>query len=72
MDKIKTWLYVKNPLFLSDPDDILATRATHEMIIFTKFHKDRRKIVDFLLIAKFWAWELFFYSPSSCLKCREP
>ena len=34
------------------------------MIIFTKFHKDRTKIVDFSLIAKFWACLLFFYSPS--------
>ena len=34
------------------------------MIIFTKFHKDRRKIEDFLLHAKFWAKKLFFCSPS--------
>ena len=34
------------------------------MIIFTKFHKDRTKIVDFLLLAKFWACLLFFLSPS--------
>ena len=36
------------------------------MNIFTKFHKDWSKIVDFLLLAKFWAWALFFYSPSTC------
>ena len=35
------------------------------MIIFTKFHKDWRKIVNFLLIAKFWARELFFGTPST-------
>ena len=29
------------------------------MIIFTMFHKDRRKIEDFLPIAKFWARDLF-------------
>jgi len=29
------------------------------MIIFTEFHKDRRKIVDFSPIVKFWARELF-------------
>ena len=40
--------------------DILATKSTHEMIIFTKFHKDRRKIEDFLLIATIWAREFFF------------
>ena len=33
------------------------------MIIFTKFHKDRRTIVDFLLITRFWARELFFIHP---------
>ena len=32
--------------FLSDQADILATEPTLEMIIFTKFHKDWRKIVD--------------------------
>ena len=34
------------------------------MNIFTKFHKDRTRIVDFLLIAKFWDC-LLFHSPSS-------
>ena len=34
------------------------------MNIFTKFHKDWATIVDFLLIAKFWASLLFFVSPS--------
>ena len=43
--------------------DILATKSTHEMIIFTKFYKDWRKLTDFLLIVKFWAWELFFTHP---------
>ena len=33
------------------------------MIIFTKFHKEWRKIVDFSLIAKFWVRELFFAHP---------
>ena len=33
------------------------------MNIFSKFHKDRRKIVDFLLIPKFWARELFLGHP---------
>ena len=27
----------------------------------TKFHEDRAKIVDFLLIANFWASTIFFY-----------
>ena len=63
VDKPKTWLLVKNPQFKSDQADILATKPTHEMIIFTKFRKDRTKIVDFLLLAKFWACLLFFNHP---------
>ena len=35
------------------------------MNIFTKFHKDWTTIVDFLLIAKFWASPDNYYSPSS-------
>ena len=33
------------------------------MNIFTKFHKDWTTIVDFLLIAKFWATPIFFPHP---------
>ena len=40
-------------------------KIIHDMIIFTKFHKDWRKIEDFLPIAKFWARELFFAHPLS-------
>ena len=35
------------------------------MIIFTQFHKDYRKNMEFLLIAKFWDRELFSYHPLS-------
>ena len=35
------------------------------MYVFTKFHEDKGKIVDFVLIANFRAWELFSYSPST-------
>ena len=41
------------------------------MNIFTKFHKDWTTNVDFLLIAKFWACLLFFYSPSMNLVLLE-
>ena len=41
------------------------------MNIFTKFHKDWTTIVDFLLIAKFWASVLFFCTPSTCSKRAE-
>ena len=54
---------VKNLQFQSDQADILGTKPTREMIIFTKFQKDWRKIVDFLLLANFWACLLFFCSP---------
>ena len=42
------------------------------MNIFTKFHKDWTTIVDFLLIAKFWASPDNYQSPSithCALKC---
>ena len=38
--KPKTWLSVNTPQFQSDQADFLATKPTHEMIIFTKFHKN--------------------------------
>ena len=60
---IKKVLFVKSPQFLSDQGDILETRATHEMIIYTKFHKDRRTFLDFLQKSKFYASELFFTYP---------
>ena len=41
-----------------------GTPCTQEMNIFTEFHKDWTTIVDFLLIAKFWATANNFYSPS--------
>ena len=37
------------------------------MFFFTKFHKDRTIIVDFSLIAKFWACLLFFHPPFFCI-----
>ena len=63
VDKPKNWPLIKNPQFCSNQATILATKSAHKMIILTKFHKDRTKIVDFLLIAKFWACILFFTHP---------
>ena len=47
----------------------LGTRGTRsnegpaqEVVILTKFDEDRTKIVDFLLIVKFWASPIFFDS----------
>ena len=37
----------KNPQFLSNPANILAIFPIHELIIFTQFHNDWMKIVDF-------------------------
>ena len=41
------------------------------MIIFTKFHKDKTKIVDVLLIVKLQACTLILYTPSIYLKAPE-
>ena len=32
----------------------------YEVMIFTKFHEDTTKIVDFLLVANFWVCPIFF------------
>ena len=39
----------------------------HEVIIFTKFHEDGTKIVDFLLLANFCACAFFSYSELICM-----
>ena len=43
--------------------DIQAKLPTHEAIILTKFHKECKYIVDFLLRQKFLACALFYASP---------
>ena len=65
--KAKTWQLIKNPQFWSNQADILTTKGT--MNIFTKFHKNWTTIVDFLLIAKFWAILLFFVHPLGSPHC---
>ena len=47
--KLKTSPLIKNPQFSSNLADIQAKLPTHEVVILTKFHKDCKKIVDFLL-----------------------
>ena len=37
----------KNPQFLPNQADIQAILSTHELVIFTKFHNNWMKIVDF-------------------------
>ena len=39
-------------------------KLAHELVILTKFHEDRTKIVDFLLIVTFLASCKFLRSPS--------
>ena len=40
--------------FCSDQADIQTISPTHELILLTKFHENRVKTEDFLVIAKFW------------------
>ena len=63
--KLKTSPVIKNPQFLSNLADIQAKLPTHEVVILTKFHKDCKKIVDFLLTQKFLVCALFYASPFS-------
>ena len=61
--KLKTSPLVKNPQFSSNLADIQAKLPTHETIILTKFHKECKKVVDFLHRTKFLAYALFYASP---------
>ena len=53
---------MKNPHFLADQAETLSILPTHEIVIFTKFHTNWTKIVDFSLIAYFSASAIFYYS----------
>ena len=48
-------LLIKNPQFLPNFDDTLSKWPIHELVNLAKCHKNWIKIVDFLLIAYFWA-----------------
>ena len=61
--QLKTSPLIKNPQFSSNLADIQAKLPTHEVVILTKFHKDCKKIVDFLLTQKFLVCALFYASP---------
>ena len=69
--KIDMWprnmLIIKNPQFSPNFDDTLPKWSSHGMVILTKCHKNWVKIVDFLLIAYFWAggqfcWYIVLYN----------
>ena len=68
----KNWPIIKNPQFLSYPHEIWWKWLPHEVIIFTKFHEDRTKIVDFLLMANFWKCPFFAsdFKKFFSAKCR--
>ena len=52
-DTFKNWPLIKNPQFLSNHHETRGKWLPHEVIIFTKFHKDRTKIMDFFIILSF-------------------
>ena len=61
LDWLKISPLVKDPpLLLSNQADIQVILPTHKLFILIKFHMDWQKIVDFLVIAKFWASPIFF------------
>ena len=47
-DTFKNWPIIKNLQFLSYPHETWWKWLTHEVIIVTKFLKDRTKIVEYL------------------------
>ena len=47
--------YIKNPQFWPKQVFIQVILPTHGLEILTKFHNDLVKILDFLIIAYFWA-----------------
>ena len=49
-------LLIKNPQFSPNFDYTLPKWSAHWIVILTKYHKNWVKIVDFLLVAYFWAW----------------
>ena len=68
--KLKTSPLIKNPQFSSNLANIQTKLPTHEvLIILTKFHKDWKKIVDFLLTQKFLVCALFYASLFIQLQC---
>ena len=56
---------IKKSQILSDPADIQAILPAHQLVILIKFHKDWQETVDFLVIKKFWANQIFFASVST-------
>ena len=62
----KNWLLLKNPQVLFYSHETWWKWLSHVMIIFTKFHEYRTKIVDFLLRANFWKCPVFLPQTLIC------
>ena len=60
--KLKTSPLIEKTKFSSNLAVIQAKLPTHEVVILTKFHKDCKKVVDFLLTLKFLVCALFYAS----------
>ena len=52
----RNMLLIKNPQFSPNFNYTLPKWSAHWIVILTKYHKNWVKIVDFLLVAYFWAW----------------
>ena len=61
-DTFQIWPLVKNPHFLSYPCETCWKYSTLEVIVFTKFHENRKKN---LLLANFWSCLFLWFR----LKC---
>ena len=59
---LKDCRLIKNSQFLSNPFETLGKLLPHEEIIFTKFHEDWTKIMDFSLMTNFCMCAVFSYS----------
>ena len=69
--KLKTSPLIKDPQFSSNLADIQAKLPTHVLVILTKFHKDCKKIIDFLLRQRILAFALFYASPFIAFQCSD-
>ena len=52
----------KKSTFLSDLHETWWKWLPYDAFIFTNFHKDWTKIMDFLLVTNFWMYAVFSYS----------
>ena len=66
-DMLKEWPIMKNPHLLFYSHETWWKWLPHEVIIFNKFHKDRKKNMDSLIMANFLKCQVFCYSNLSKL-----